>query len=138
MTEAHHTGGCLCGAIRYRARGVPSSTNVCYCTQCRRQSGSPLPAFATFPDERFELLAGSPAIYRSSSIAVRQFCSTCGSALFWRRDGSREIDVFLGTMDRPGDLPPPAFQSWTVHRVPWLPPISGAAEYRGNKTGSAS
>ncbi|MGK3995485.1 hypothetical protein [Sorangium sp. So ce1024] len=41
-------------------------------------------------------------------------------------------------MDRPGDLPPPVFQSWTVHRVPWLPPIAGATEYRENKTGSAS
>ncbi|WP_438028618.1 GFA family protein [Sorangium sp. So ce233] len=138
MTEAHHTGGCLCGAIRYRARGAPSSTNLCYCNQCRRQSGSPMPAFATFADERFELLSGSPTTYRSSSIAVRQFCSTCGSALFWRRDGAREIDIFLGSMDRPSDLPPPSFQIWTVHRVPWLPPIPGVADYRGNKTGSQS
>ncbi|WP_433935422.1 GFA family protein [Sorangium cellulosum] len=138
MTEAHHTGGCLCGAIRYHARGAPSSTNLCYCNQCRRQSGSPMPAFATFPDERFELLSGAPATYRSSSIAVRQFCSTCGSALFWRRDGAREIDIFLGSMDRPSDLPPPSFQIWTVHRVPWLPPIPGVADYRGNKTGSQS
>ncbi len=134
MSEAHHTGGCLCGAVRYRARGAPSSTNVCYCTQCQRQSGAAMPAFATFPVERFELLSGQPATYRSSSSAVRQFCSTCGSALFWRHDSERAVDIFLGTMDRPADLPPPAFQIFTVHRVPWLPALPGVAEYPGNKT----
>lgn len=133
MSEALHDGGCLCGAIRYRARGAPSSVNVCYCTQCQRQTGSPLPSFASYPEARVELLTGRPATYRSSSVAVRQFCSTCGSSLFWRRDGAQEVDIFLGTMDRPADLPPPEYQIWTIHRAPWLPSLKGVAEYAEGK-----
>lgn len=129
MSEALHDGGCLCGAIRYRARGAPLSVNVCYCTQCQRQTGSPLPSFVSYPEARVELLAGQPATYRSSSVAVRQFCSTCGSSLFWRRDGAQELDIFLGTMDRPADLPAPEYQIWTIHRAPWLPALKGVAEY---------
>ena len=36
MSE-QHAGGCLCGAIRYRLVGTPTSTNICYCTQCQKQ-----------------------------------------------------------------------------------------------------
>jgi hypothetical protein len=136
MSEAVHTGGCLCGAIRYRTRGAPSSANVCYCTQCQRQTGAPLPSFVSYPDERFELLSGQPVTYRSSSLAVRQFCPTCGSSLFWRQDGAQEIDIFLGTLDRPADMPVPTFQAWTVHRVHWLPVLPGIAEYSENRTTS--
>src|SRR5438128_1643089 len=92
---ADHEGGCLCGAIRYRVSGAPITTNLCHCTQCRRQTGSPLPAFVTFPLDRFHLLSGEPASYRSSDFAVRQFCPRCGSALFWRRDGGTELDIHL-------------------------------------------
>lgn len=134
MSQAHHSGGCLCGVIRYRVQGAPASINACYCSQCRRQTGSPMASFVTYPEARFELLSGQPATYRSSSYAVRQFCPTCGSALFWRRDGARDLDVFLGSMDRPGDLPAPTYQLWTVHRVPWLPPIPGVIDYREDKS----
>ena len=56
--DAVHQGGCLCGAVRYRTTGTPNDTNVCYCTQCQRQSGSPLPAFANFNLDQFEIVAG--------------------------------------------------------------------------------
>ncbi len=116
-----HTGSCLCGAIRFRACGEPSGTNICYCTQCRRQTGSPMPSFVSFPKAQFELLAGTPVSYRSSRCVVREFCGRCGSALFWRQDGSMEADVYLGAFDRPEALPPPKKQIWTQHRVPWVP-----------------
>src|SRR5688500_6373632 len=82
MTGTEHEGGCLCGEIRYRVTGAPISTNVCTCTQCQKHSGSPLPAFATWRLDQFHLLAGTPASFRSSDFAVRQFCARCGSSLF--------------------------------------------------------
>src|SRR3546814_6723229 len=42
------TGGCLCGAVRYRTNGPPKRVGVCHCPTCKRQTGSPLPAFAIF------------------------------------------------------------------------------------------
>lgn len=120
MTETLHRGGCLCGAIRFRATGEPVRTSICYCTQCRRQTGSAMPAFATFPATAVEVQQGKPAGYSASSRAVRQFCPACGSALFWREHGGSEVDVFLGALDAPQRLPPPARQIWTRHRMPWV------------------
>jgi hypothetical protein len=34
------TGGCLCGAVRYEARGTPFHPTVCHCSICRRAAGA--------------------------------------------------------------------------------------------------
>ena len=133
MSE-QHSGGCLCGAIRYRMLGEPTSTNICYCTQCQKQSGAPMPAFASCRAEQLELLAGSPASYRSSERAVRHFCPVCGSTLFWREDDGDEVDVFLGTFDQPGRLPAPGYAIWAEHRVPWLPELPGVRAFAGRRS----
>jgi len=42
--------------------------------------------------------------YRSSESVLRQFCSQCGSSLFWSKDRSEYADwvsVALGTLDTP-------------------------------------
>ncbi|HEY0523026.1 MAG TPA: GFA family protein [Stellaceae bacterium] len=128
MDEVSHSGGCLCGAVRYRAAGAPTGTSICHCTQCRRQTGAPFAAFASFPAERVALLAGQPAVYRATPGVVREFCPACGSTLFWRRDGDGKIDVFLGSLDDPAAMPPPAAQLWIAHRLPWLPSLPGAVK----------
>jgi hypothetical protein len=130
MSE-QHTGGCLCGAIRYLMVGAPTSTNICYCTQCQKQSGAPMPAFATCRAEQLELIEGSPATYRSSERAVRQFCAACGSTLFWREDEGGDVDVFLGTFDAPGRLPVPGYAIWTAHRLAWVPELAGVPGFSG-------
>jgi hypothetical protein len=38
MTE-ELTGRCLCGAVRYRSKGLPKRVSHCHCQQCRRASG---------------------------------------------------------------------------------------------------
>ena len=65
-----HQGGCLCGAVRYKTTGTPNDTNICYCTQCQRQSGSPLPAFANFNLDQFEIVQGELGSYRASDYRV--------------------------------------------------------------------
>jgi hypothetical protein len=132
-SSPQHDGGCLCGAIRYRVAGAPIAANVCYCTQCLRQTGAAMPAFVSYPTDRFSLLAGAPARYRSSSFATREFCATCGSSLFWRRDGADELDVFLGTLDEPARMPPPSDQQWSQHRAPWVPAVLGIPDYPGKR-----
>ncbi len=90
-------------------------------------------SFVTFPASQLELLSGVPSSYRASDFATRQFCGACGSALFWRRDGGNEVDIFLGSLDRPEAVPRPAKQIWTQHRLPWVP---AQAEIPALKEGS--
>ena len=67
MTEStQRDGGCLCGAIRFRAAGDPVRTSICYCTQCRRQTGSAMPAFAVFSVEAVDVVRGAPASYAAT------------------------------------------------------------------------
>jgi hypothetical protein len=117
-------GGCLCGAIRFRASGDPVRTSLCYCTQCRRQTGSAMPAFAVFPVQAVAVVRGAPASFAASEKADREFCPSCGSPLFWRGRNDPLVDVFLGTFDQPDDLPRPLRQIWTMHRLPWVTDVS--------------
>lgn len=127
------SGGCLCGAIRYSVSGAPTSTNVCYCTQCQKQTGAPLPAFASYAAEQFTVTQGTPRGYRSSERAIREFCGECGSTLFWRESGSGELDVFLGSFDEPSRLPPPRYAIWTSERLAWLNEAANLPGYSGAK-----
>jgi hypothetical protein len=125
MTETKQwEGGCLCGAIRFRAAGDPIRTSICYCTQCRRQTGAAMPAFAVFSVRAVEVVRGAPAGFAASDKAERQFCPSCGSPLFWRGKNDDHLDIFLGSLDAPESLPVPKRQIWARHRLPWVTDVS--------------
>ena len=33
---SEHEGGCVCGSVRYVARGDPLRVTVCHCTWCQK------------------------------------------------------------------------------------------------------
>jgi hypothetical protein len=120
MTTETHEGGCLCGSIRYRATGLPAFAVICTCTQCMRQTKSPLPTYASYPLGHVALVSGSPKSYRASDHASREFCADCGSFLFWRRDGGSRVGIAFGSFDDPSGQPKPSVHIWARHRVEWL------------------
>lgn len=81
-------GGCLCGAIRFKAEGEPLNVRVCHCRTCQKAMGSPFFARAQF-DQRALTVEGDTARYASSENIDRVFCKRCGTRLFaWRRNGT--------------------------------------------------
>ena len=103
MTE-EYTGSCLCGAVRFAARGPLCGVVYCHCSQCRRQTGHYYAA-TNVPDAALTVEgAGNLSWYRASDHARRGFCSTCGSALFWKRDGADEISIMAGSFGQPSGL----------------------------------
>ena len=79
------TGGCLCGAVRYEARGKLWLSAICHCRMCQRASGSPFMALIFVPSEAVHLVKGELSVYRSSSTANRYFCRQCGSPIIFER-----------------------------------------------------
>lgn len=114
------TGGCLCGAIRYRGEGPLHSRVHCHCAICRRASGAVAVSWVTVSLDHFAFTRGEPAIFRSSSHGERRFCQRCGSPLtFWTERDPARIDVTIGTLDRPDEIEPTR-HIWTASRVAWL------------------
>ena len=120
MTNAAVEGGCLCGAVRYRAAGEASHPTLCHCNSCRRAAGAPLVAWVTFPLAQFAFTKGAPARYRSSPRVVRTFCPTCGTPLTYEHDSlPGTIDVTVASLDDPSAFPP-ADHTWTSEKIAWL------------------
>ncbi len=131
MSEHLREGGCLCGAVRYRARLACATFGACHCDDCRRWTGGALMTVRTEPgDVRFES-AERLGVYRSSEWAERGFCTVCGSCLFYRitlTEGPHagSLHLAVGTLDdRSGltldeelfaDRPGPAYAFVGEHR----------------------
>jgi len=98
------TGRCNCGAVRFRTRGALREVVACHCSQCRRQSGLYFAA-TNVADDNIEI-SGEANItwYRASEVARRGFCTTCGSALFWKHQDDPFISVLAGSFDQPTGL----------------------------------
>ena len=113
------TGGCQCGAIRFALSAAPVRISICHCRMCQKAAGAPFASFADIPRENFRWIKGTPATFRSSSIAERGFCAACGTPLsFGRIDGPR-IEIMTGAFDRP-DQVVPTRQYGTESRLGWV------------------
>ena len=119
MTKSFE-GGCLCGAIRYRASVEPVRGVLCHCEMCRRHSGAPALAFVHFPIETFEWVGAEPSAYRSSEFAERTFCPQCGSTLGMREEVLKDrVQICVGTLDEP-DRVRLQDHVWTRSRIAWF------------------
>ena len=56
------TGGCLCGALRYRARNIIRA-GYCHCRMCQKASGAPVVAWLMVHAHDYEVTKGKVAAY---------------------------------------------------------------------------
>jgi hypothetical protein len=107
MTNIRITGGCYCGAIRYRATREPIYLTNCHCGNCRKAAGAQAVAWIIVPRAAFTFEKGNPARYRTETRAWRTFCSICGTSLTYESDTRRdEVDITTGSLDHPEKFPP--------------------------------
>ncbi len=102
--DAAARGQCLCGAVRFEVSGPLRPIIYCHCAMCRRASGHFAAATACAPEHLRLISAESLCWYRSSAVARRGFCGTCGSPLFWEPAHGRHISIWAGTLDTPTGL----------------------------------
>jgi hypothetical protein len=117
-----HQGGCLCSAIRFRISGTPLFSSLCHCATCRRASAAPTVAWLTVERAHFQMLSGSPHLYRSSQGVVRRFCRSCGSQLTYENTAHpNTIDITTLSLDNPNAFAP-TLEVWLEHRISWQVP----------------
>ncbi len=102
--EIRHTGGCLCGAVRYQVRGPLRDVVNCHCTMCQRLHGA-FGAHSKAKKADIDIVEdGGLAWYATSDLARRGFCLACGSNLFWEPTDQDATGIVAGTLDAPTGL----------------------------------
>ncbi len=133
MAEARKpvlTGGCQCGAVRFACYDQPKGIAICHCRMCQKAVGGPFASLVDMRHEDFAWTRGAPATFRSSSLAERDFCATCGTPLSYREIGGPVISLTTGSFDAPSRVVP-TVELGIESKLGWT---AGIANFPGKTT----
>lgn len=100
----YHTGGCQCGAVRFRVEGTLGDASVCHCRMCQKASGNFYMPLVSVRGAHLAWTRGAPKRFQSSSAARRGFCGDCGTPLTYEApDG---VALAIAAFDEPQDIVP--------------------------------
>ena len=117
MSDTIRTGGCQCGAVRFRVTGETGRPSICHCRMCQKAFGSYFAPLASIGKARLEWTRGELKRFQSSSHVRRGFCAECGTPLTYEApDG---VALALGAFDDPASLPP-RIQFGTEGKLPFV------------------
>ena len=131
-TDQIHTGGCLCGAVRYEAQGDPTMMGYCFCKDCRKASGSGFIPFMGFRTDQLTI-TGKTLQFTSKSArggdAVRNSCPICGGLVFGGIVGKdTEHTIYAGSLDDASAFEP-KIAIFTRDRPDWSPMPEGVKAF---------
>ena len=124
------SGSCLCGAVAYEVQ-LPFLEFVnCYCSRCRKATGSAYAANALVKPQAFRWLQGEEKVGRYDLPAARSFatsiCKECGSPVPHFTRSGREVIIPAGSLDGDPSERPSRNVHWSS-RAPWSPPAGDMA-----------
>ncbi|MFD1329428.1 GFA family protein [Mycoplana ramosa] len=104
MTDTVYTGGCQCGAVRFRVQGKLKDASICHCRMCQKAFGAYYAPLVSTRGAELAWTRGEPKRFRSSNFVSRGFCAACGTPLTYEApDG---VAIAAGAFDDPSQLPP--------------------------------
>jgi len=99
-----HTGGCQCGAVRFRVDGPLDDASICHCRMCQKAFGSFYAPLVSTRGAKLTWTRGAPKMFQSSNAAKRGFCENCGTPLSYEApDG---VALAIGAFDHPETIAP--------------------------------
>jgi hypothetical protein len=129
------TGGCQCGAVRFRVEGEPGRASICHCRMCQKAFAGPFGALVGVNVADLTWTRGAPARFQSSDTIQRGFCAACGTPLTYEWSADK-IDLAVFAFDDPSRVEPgvqlavESRPAWMAHLadMPVRPPMgpSGA------------
>lgn len=127
------TGGCQCGAVRYRFMDRPGSAHVCHCRMCQKATGGfYAPWVGAVPDD-FVVTRGEVNWFQSSDEGRRGFCARCGTQLAFAHTGGAWLAVSIGSLDDP-EACPPLDQRGVESRLSFVSHIGGLPDRPATET----
>jgi hypothetical protein len=127
-----YVGGCLCGAVRYEARGDPTYQGYCFCNDCRKASGSGFVPFLYFPASSVHITGETRRSIAKSlrgAEAVRNHCATCGGLVFGGIIGrDQNHSIYAGSLDEP-EIFHPTIALFLRDKPDWVPLPVGVTLY---------
>jgi hypothetical protein len=101
------TGGCQCGAVRFRIAGPLRGASICHCRMCQKATGGYFGAYASFPTAAVTWTRGQRRTFQSSGAIARGFCEICGTPLtFEAIADAQHIGLAIGAFDHPETVAP--------------------------------
>jgi hypothetical protein len=132
-----HSGGCLCGGVRYEFEAEPLFTAVCHCRNCQKQAGSAFSIVVAIPAGALKITGDSLTHYKdmgddSGQPVLRWFCRGCGSPIKSDLSSVPGVEfVKAGTLDDVGWLAP-TVEVWCDSAQPWIRIESPMQEFSRN------
>lgn len=117
--ETQVSGGCQCGAVRYRATAMFDNSHICHCRMCQKAVGNLFAPLVASPRDALTWTRGTPATFFSSEHVARGFCAACGTPLVYDYVDGDRVNLTIGSLDDPAAFPP-ARQVGIEARMPWF------------------
>jgi len=128
VSTPFYTGGCQCGAVRFRVEGALGDASVCHCRMCQKASGNFYLPLVSVRGAKLAWTRGEPKRFRSSNHGYRGFCADCGTPLTYEApDG---VALTIATFDDPAKIVPRI--QWGVEAK--LPYVDTIAALPGEET----
>ena len=130
----HHSGSCLCGAVKFSVEGDFDHFYLCHCAYCRKDTGSAHAANLFAAAAVLDWERGRDKVVEFNLPGTRHwrcFCAVCGSALPYQ--APQFVVVPAGSLDTPLARRPDA-HLFIASRADWdhdlasLPAFAGFPE----------
>ena len=124
------TGGCLCGAVRYRlAEGFRMNPYACHCTDCQSRTGSAFSLHMLFSLADLHLTGDldiGEYVQPSGAASRIHGCAKCKARIYAENDGRPGIaSLRCGTLDNSSEVIP-AVHIWVKSKQAWIGLPEGA------------
>jgi hypothetical protein len=114
------SGGCWCGAVRYRVADEFKYAINCHCSRCRAATGSAFKPFAGIERDKLEVLTSDDALLVIGGEDLNDTrCGTCGSLLFSVVREGAYVHVAMGSLSDAPSIQPTA-HIFVGSKAPWF------------------
>jgi len=124
-------GGCLCGNVRYEITADPMMAAHCYCSDCRKTTGSAMASVLLVPKDAFRLSKGELKYFAvkgdSGNEISRGFCANCGSGIVSKL-AMPMVAVKAGSLDDQSKFKP-MMNIYKASASAWAPINSGLQSF---------